>query len=211
MIRDFLKIFPERQQEYADLLDANPIWMARTKGVGIISPEAAISYSLTGACLRGSGVNYDIRKAMPYCVYDRLDFEVPLGHARRHLRPLPGPHGGDAAGDQDHRPVPRRVSSTMDTPLMAYESAYVIPPHKGTMTTAEDMQRHFIWVIKGFNPPVGEAYVAIEHSKGETRLLLRLRRHARCPTASASAPRTSSTSPSCRTWPRARCSPTSSP
>ena len=79
MIRDFLKIFPERQQEYADLLTANPIWMARTKGVGIISPEAAITYSLTGACLRGSGVNYDIRKAMPYCVYDRLDFEVPLG------------------------------------------------------------------------------------------------------------------------------------
>ena len=56
---------------------------------------------------------------------------------------------------------------TMDTPLMAYESAYVIPPHKGTMTTAEDMQRHFVWVIKGFNPPVGEAYAAIEHSKGE--------------------------------------------
>ena len=53
--------------------------MARTKGVGIISPEAAVSYALTGACLRGSGVNYDIRKAMPYCVYDRLDFEVPIG------------------------------------------------------------------------------------------------------------------------------------
>ncbi|MDQ3512679.1 MAG: NADH-quinone oxidoreductase subunit D, partial [Chloroflexota bacterium] len=55
----------------------------------------------------------------------------------------------------------------MDTPLMAYESAYVIPPHKGTMTTAEDMQRHFIWVIKGFSPPVGEAYAAVEHPKGE--------------------------------------------
>ena len=79
MVRDSCKIFPERQQEYVDLLDANPIWMARTKGVGVISPEAAITYSLTGACLRGSGVNYDIRKAMPYCVYDRLDFEVPIG------------------------------------------------------------------------------------------------------------------------------------
>ena len=61
------------------MLTANPIWMARTKGVGVISPEAAISYSLTGACLRGSGINYDVRKAMPYLVYDRLDFEVPLG------------------------------------------------------------------------------------------------------------------------------------
>jgi NADH:ubiquinone oxidoreductase subunit D len=55
----------------------------------------------------------------------------------------------------------------MDTPLMAYESEYVIPPHKGSMTTAEDMQRHFIWVIKGISPPVGEAYAAVEHPKGE--------------------------------------------
>jgi len=54
-----------------------------------------------------------------------------------------------------------------DRPLMAYESSYVIPPHRGTMTTAEDMQRHFIWVIKGFSPPIGEAYVAVEHPKGE--------------------------------------------
>ena len=95
---------------------ANPIWMARTKGVGVIPPEAAINYSLTGACLRGSGVNYDIRKAMPYCVYDRLDFEVPLGHARRRLRPLPRAHGRDAADDQDHRPVRSTQCERMDTP-----------------------------------------------------------------------------------------------
>ena len=78
-IREFLNIFPERQKEYVNLLTANPIWIARTKDIGVISPQAAIDYCLTGACLRGSGVNYDIRKAMPYLVYDRLDFEVPLG------------------------------------------------------------------------------------------------------------------------------------
>ncbi|MEA2594565.1 MAG: NADH-quinone oxidoreductase subunit [Thermomicrobiales bacterium] len=166
MIRDFVKIFPDRQAEYAALLDANPIWIARTKGVGVISPEAAISYSLTGACLRGSGVNYDIRKAMPYCVYDRLDFEVPLGTRGdvydRYLVRM-----------EEMRQTLKIITQAldavekMDTPLMAYESAYVIPPHTGTMTTAEDMQRHFIWVIKGFSPPVGEAYVAVEHPKGE--------------------------------------------
>ncbi len=165
-IRNFLRIFPDRQQEYADLLSANPIWMARTKGVGVISPEAAISYSLTGACLRGSGVNYDVRKANPYLVYDRLDFEVPLGQYGdtydRYLVRM-----------EEMRQACRIIQQAldyvepMDTPLMAYESNYVIPPHKGTMTTAEDMQRHFIWVIKGFNPPVGEVYQAIEHSKGE--------------------------------------------
>jgi len=166
LIRDFLKIFPERQQEYADLLSANPIWMARTKGVGVISPEAAISYSLTGACLRGSGINYDIRKAMPYSVYDRLDFEVPLGqHGDVYDRYL--------IRMEEMRQSLRIIQQALDTvekddtPLMAYESAYVIPPHKGTMTTAEDMQRHFVWVIKGFSPPVGEAYAAVEHPKGE--------------------------------------------
>jgi NADH dehydrogenase I D subunit len=166
MVRDFCRIFPERQREYADLLSANPIWEARTKGVGAISPEAAISYSLTGACLRGSGINYDIRKAMPYLVYDRLDFEVPLGqHGDTYDRYL--------VRMEEMRQAIRIIEQCldacerMDTPLMAYESAYVIPPHKGTMTTAEDMQRHFIWVIKGFSPPVGEAYAAVEHPKGE--------------------------------------------
>ncbi len=165
-IYNFLRIFPERQQEYSKLLTANPIWMARTKGIGVITPEAAVSYSLTGACLRGSGVNYDVRKATPYLVYDDLDFEVPLGQY------------GDTYDRYLVRMEEMRQSiklvqqaldrvAPMDTPLMAYESPYVIPPHKGTMTTAEDMQRHFIWTIKGFNPPVGEVWQTIEHSKGE--------------------------------------------
>jgi NADH dehydrogenase I D subunit len=166
MIRHFLEIFPLRQKEYSDLLDANPIWLARTKGVGVITPEAALSYGLTGACLRGSGINYDIRKADPYLVYDRLDFEVPLGtHGDVFDRYL--------VRMEEMRQAIKLIQQAIDyiekddSPLMAYESAYVIPPHKGTMTTAEDMQRHFVWVIKGFSPPVGEAYVGIEHSKGE--------------------------------------------
>jgi len=165
-VRNFLRIFPSRQREYTTLLDANPIWMSRTKGVGVISPEAAISYSLTGACLRGSGINYDVRKATPYLVYDRLDFEVPIGqHGDTFDRYL--------VRQEEMRQSIKLIQQAldhvepMDTPFMAYESPYVIPPHKGTMTTAEDMQRHFIWTIKGFNPPVGEASVSIEQSKGE--------------------------------------------
>jgi NADH dehydrogenase I D subunit len=165
-VRTFVNIFPGRQKEYTTLLDGNPIWMARTKGVGIISPEAAISYSLTGACLRGSGINYDVRKAEPYLLYDEIDFEVPLGQY------------GDTfdrylVRQEEMRQALRIVEQCldrverMDTPLMDYDSAYVIPPHKGTMTTAEDMQRHFVWVIKGFNPPIGEVWQSIEHSKGE--------------------------------------------
>jgi NADH-quinone oxidoreductase subunit D len=165
-VRNFLRVFPERLKEYTDILSANPIWLNRTKGVGIISPEAAISYSLTGACLRGSGINYDVRKAEPYLVYDRLDFEVPLGEFGdvfdRYLVRV-----------EEMRQAHKLIQQALDyiehddRPLMAWESPYAIPPHKGTMTTAEDMQRHFVWVIKGFNPPVGEVYQAIEHSKGE--------------------------------------------
>lgn len=165
-VRNFVRVFPKRQMEYAALLSANPIWMARTKGVGIISPEAAVSYSLTGACLRASGINYDVRKANPYLVYEELDFEVALGeHGDTYDRYL--------VRMEEMRQAIRIVAQAidrvdgMDTPLMDWESPYVIPPHKGTMTTAEDMQRHFVWTIKGFHPPVGEVWQTIEHSKGE--------------------------------------------
>lgn len=103
---------------------------------------------------------------MPYLVYDRLDFEVPLGqHGDTYDRYL--------VRMEEMRQTLKIIAQCLDAverddrPLMAYESAYGIPPHKGTMTTAEDMQRHFVWVIKGFSPPVGEVYAAVEHPKGE--------------------------------------------
>ncbi len=165
MVEDFLRIFPTHQQEYSDILTQNPIWIARTRGVGIIEPEAAISYGLTGACLRGSGINYDIRKAQPYLIYDRLDFEVPIGTRGdvydRYLVRM-----------EEMRQSLRIIRQCLDQvpsdgPLMLNESNYVIPPHATVLRTAEDMQRHFVWVIKGFEAPRGEVYMAIEHSKGE--------------------------------------------
>lgn len=165
-IEHFLAVFPGYQKEYSDLLTANPIWIARTRGVGIIEPQAAIDYGLTGACLRGSGVNYDIRKAQPYLVYDRLDFEVPLGtHGDVYDRYL--------VRMEEMRQSLRIIRQCLDavkddrSPLMLHDSNYVIPPHETVLRTAEDMQRHFVWVIKGFTPPKGEVYVGIEHSKGE--------------------------------------------
>jgi NADH:ubiquinone oxidoreductase subunit D len=95
-----------------------------------------------------------------------MDFEVPLGeHGDTYDRYLVRME----EMRQANRIVAQAIEAVadMDTPLMAYESSYVIPPHKGTMTTAEDMQRHFIWTIKGFTPPVGEVYHTIEQSKGE--------------------------------------------
>ncbi len=165
MVRDFCNMFPEKQAEYEALLSANPIWLSRTRGVGVIEPEAAISMSLTGACLRGSGINYDIRKATPYLYYDRMDFEVPLGTRGdvydRYLVRMEEMRQSISIIEQCLEQMPT------DGPLSLSESPYVIPPHDSVMKTAEDMQRHFIWVIKGFSPPKGEVYQAIEHSKGE--------------------------------------------
>ena len=165
MIEKLLEEFPAAQQDWEDLLSENPIWLARTRGVGVIEPEAALDYGLTGACLRGSGINYDIRKAQPYLIYDRLEFEVPIGT------------NGDVYDRylvrmEELRQTLRIIRQCLDQipadgPIMANDSNYVIPPHDNVLRTAEDMQRHFVWVIKGFNPPKGEVYSAIEHSKGE--------------------------------------------
>lgn len=78
-IKKFLKEFPSCVDEYDGLITGNEIFQARTKGVGVLSQEKAIQYSISGPTLRGSGVNYDLRKARPYGIYDRFDFEVPVG------------------------------------------------------------------------------------------------------------------------------------
>jgi len=79
-VRHFVRIFPERQKEYDTLLTRNRIWLGRTKGVGILGAEDAIDFGVTGPCLRSAGVEYDVRKAHPYSVYDRFQFDIPVTH-----------------------------------------------------------------------------------------------------------------------------------
>ncbi|MFQ5878203.1 MAG: NADH-quinone oxidoreductase subunit D [Acidobacteriota bacterium] len=78
-VRHFLRIFPAREKEYEDLLTVNRIWLGRTKGVGILKPEDGVAMGVSGPSLRGSGVNYDVRKAQPYSSYEDFEFDVPLG------------------------------------------------------------------------------------------------------------------------------------
>ena len=84
-LQELMDEMPERTDEYASLLLDNEIFLARTRNVGIITPEDAINGSLSGPALRGSGVPWDLRKAEPYCVYDRFDFDVPVGTVRSRL------------------------------------------------------------------------------------------------------------------------------
>lgn len=163
-LRQFLDIMPDRLQEYENLLTENPIWIRRTRGVGYISAEDAVSYGLTGACLRGSGVGYDVRKAAPYQVYDRMEFEVPVSDA------------GDVYARYEVRMEEMRqalrileqASAQMpDGPWLADLPEYVLPSKVDAMTTIEAQTRHFVLVIHGYKAPPGEVYKAVESPKGE--------------------------------------------
>jgi len=164
-IRIILETFPSRIDEYEDLLTNNQIWINRTKGVGVISPEDAIGYGLTGPTLRGSGVNYDVRKANPYSGYEKFDFEVPLGSNcdcyDRYLCRV-------AELRQSLRIIRQAIDGLPDGPFRSENRKFVLPPKFDVFTSMEAMIHHFKLVAHGMIPPAkGEAYVPIESGKGE--------------------------------------------
>ena len=143
-VRDFLKIFPDRIDEYETLLNTNRIWLSRTVGIGILPAEEAINLSLTGPVLRGSGVNYDLRKAQPYSAYPEFDFEVPLGEN----------------GDTYDRYLIRMAEMR--------QSASIVEQALDGLPEGPVMAK----VPKVIKPPVGEVYHAIEAPKGELGVYL---------------------------------------
>ena len=163
-LEGFLRIMPERIDEYESLLTENPIWIRRTQGIGVISAEDAVSYGLTGACLRGSGVNYDVRKAQPYQVYDRMEFDVPLATEgdvfSRYIVRV-------AEMRQSLRILRQAMDQLPPGPWVADLPEFVLPTKVDAMTTIEGQTRHFVLTIHGFKAPPGEIYKAVEAPKGE--------------------------------------------
>lgn len=163
-LRDFLKTFPEHIREYDTLLQKNRIWVARTKGVALLSAEDAINFGCTGPVLRGSGVSYDIRKLEPYGVYDRVDWEVPLGK------------DGDTYDRywirmeemwQSVRIIEQCLNQMPEGPVMAVDAQAIPPPKPEVMRDMQSLIHHFIIFTQGFKPPKGETYCATEVPKGE--------------------------------------------
>ncbi len=163
-VNEFVKIFPKAHAEYMKLVTKNPIFMDRTVDVGLITGDDAIDMGLTGPSLRGSGVDYDIRKKEPYLGYDLIDFDVPVGTR------------GDCYDRylcrmeemlQSCRIVEQAMKHIKPGPVKADDPKVMLPPKELAMSQAEAMQRHFYQVIHGFPTPVGEAYGKIEGSKGE--------------------------------------------
>jgi NADH-quinone oxidoreductase subunit D len=159
-----LKKFPAKIDEYEGLLTRNPIWKSRTKGVGIISKDDAVAYGLCGPSLRGSGVDWDIRKNQPYSSYDKFKFDVvtrPEGdvYARYQVRV--------EEMRQSLRIVQQAMDGLPEGPIKANAPHIVMPDRESMKTSIESLIYHFKIVTEGFHPPIGEVYHAIESPRGE--------------------------------------------
>ena len=162
--REFIKTFPARIDEYERLLTNNPIWRRRTEGIGILSQEDCIQYSLTGPVLRAAGVDWDLRKKQPYCGYDTYDFVVPLGTV------------GDVFERYQVRLMEMRQSVLIaeqaldrlpDGPVMLNDPHFCPPPKQDVSQNIDALIRHFKLMSSGFKTPTGDVYMSVEATKGE--------------------------------------------
>ena len=162
--RAFIKEFPGRVDEYERLLTQNKIWKGRTEGVGIISKEECVQYALTGPVLRAAGVQWDLRKAQPYCGYETYDFEIPKGTVgdvyERYLVRL-------VEMRQALRIVEQALDRMPEGPVMLDDPRYTPPPQSDVYEHIEALIRHFKIMSGGFKVPEGDVYMSVEATKGE--------------------------------------------
>lgn len=165
-IEDFTNRFPKHVDEYETLLTDNRIWKQRTVGIGVVSPERALALGFTGPMLRGSGVEWDLRRKQPYEVYDKLDFDIPVGvngdSYDRYLVRM-----------EEFRQSNHIIKQCVDWlrknpgPVITSDNKIAPPNREGMKTNMEDMIHHFKLFTEGFHVPKSEAYAAVEHPKGE--------------------------------------------
>ena len=167
-LEDFTNRFPRYCDEYETLLTDNRIWKQRTVGIGVVSPEQALNWGFTGAMLRGSGIEWDLRKKQPYEVYDRVDFDIPVGV------------NGDCYDRylvrmEEMRQSVRIMRQCIDLLLsqagrgpVSHTDAKIVPPKRGEMKRSmEALIHHFKLYTEGYHVPEGEVYAAVEAPKGE--------------------------------------------
>jgi NADH-quinone oxidoreductase subunit D len=157
--------------EVDQLLTRNRIWMERTQNVGVISREDAIDFGLTGPNLRGSGVDYDLRKAHPCLIYDQLQFDVPYGSAGdcydRYLIRNEEIRQSVRILRQCLDRLPGGPDNTSKEPINIPDGKTVLPPKHKVMTSMEELIHQFMLVTQGVNAPPGEIYFSAENPKGE--------------------------------------------
>ncbi len=168
-VRSFIKVFPSRVDEYEALLTKNPIFLDRTKDIGVLTQEDALSWGVTGPMLRASGIPHDLRKSQPYSGYELYDFEIPTRSE------------GDTFARyivriEEMREALRIVEQALDKlpygPVRSDNRKYVPPPRSELGTSMEALIHHFKLWTEGFNPPKGSVYVAVESPRGELGVYL---------------------------------------
>jgi NADH-quinone oxidoreductase subunit D len=162
--REFIRIFPQRIDQYQALLDQNEIWLSRTRHVGVLPKERLLELGVTGPLLRCAGIPWDLRKAMPYSSYDHFDFKIPVGtegdHYDRYRCRIEEMR-------QSLRIVEQALDGLPEGPFIADDRKYVLPPRHELATSMEALIHHFKLVTEGFRVPPGEVYAAIESPRGE--------------------------------------------
>ncbi len=170
-LEDFTNRFPTYIDEYETLLTDNRIWKQRTVGIGVVTPERALALGFTGPMLRGSGIEWDLRKKQPYEVYDRLDFDIAVGT------------NGDSYDRYVVRVEELRQANRIIKQCIAWLRAnpgpvitdnfkFAPPKREAMKQNMEELIHHFKLFSEGMHMPVGEAYAAVEHPKGEFGIYL---------------------------------------
>jgi NADH-quinone oxidoreductase subunit D len=163
-IQAFIKTFPEKIDEYSNLLTGNPIFRNRLMGVGHLSPEDAIALAVTGPTMRASGIDFDLRRDMPYSSYEKFQFKVPVSNRC------------DCWGRYEVRLLEMResigiIQQALDGmpggPIKADAPKIVLPDREKMKTQMEALIHHFKIVTEGFNVPAGEVYQGIESGHGQ--------------------------------------------
>jgi NADH-quinone oxidoreductase subunit D len=163
-VREVVRILPEKIDEYESLLTRNPIWMDRTVGAGVMSKEEAIRWSMSGPCLRASGVNFDFRKQRPYSRYEDFDFEVPVFtngdvYDRYRIRV--------AEMRQSREILKQAIENIPEGPYKVDDNKISLPDRDKLKTSMEALIHHFKLVSEGVKVPAGETYVPTEGPRGE--------------------------------------------
>jgi NADH-quinone oxidoreductase subunit D len=170
-VEDFTKRFPGYVVEYETLLTDNRIWKQRTVGIGVVTPERAQALGFTGPMLRGSGIAWDLRRKQPYEVYDRMQFDIPVGTQGdcydRYLCRVQEMR-------ESNRIIKQCIEWLRKNPGPVITSNHKIaPPSREEMKTSmEELIHHFKLFTEGFHVPPGEVYAAVEHPKGEFGIFL---------------------------------------
>ncbi len=171
-LKSYLELLPKEIQTYEGILSENRIWRMRLENVGIITPEMAKSWGLSGVMLRGSGIEWDIRREEPYELYDELEFDIPISESNdsygRYLLYMEEMRQSIRILHQLIEKYPKT-----DTLLMCEDTRYFSAPKEQIMTQNYSLMQHFVLVTQGMRPPVGEIYVPTESPKGELGFFIR--------------------------------------